>query len=112
MANITADYRQTRRQEVLRASVEIARSVPLPQVAAHALFMVSISGMHQHRLASFARSRNNLEELISRLPGHSKLHAWLAKWYILSIAQGWSLDVPKDSQIAAGNTARALDINP
>ncbi len=99
-------------QEVLRASVEIARSAPLPQVAAHALFMTSITGMHQHQLASFARSRDTLEELISRLPGHSKLHAWLAKWYILSIAQGWSIDVPKDSQIAADCTARALDLNP
>ena len=99
-------------QEVLRASVEIASSQPLPQVAAHALFMASITGMHQHHLANFSRSRSHLEELIARLPNHSKLHAWLAKWYILSIAQGWSVDVQKDGQIAADYTARALDINP
>ncbi len=99
-------------QEILRASVEIARSAPLPEVAAHALFMSSISEMHQHHLASFASSRVNLEELVSRMPGFSVLHAWLAKWYILSISQGWSTDVSKDSAIASDHTARALDINP
>ncbi len=98
--------------QVLRASVEIAQSRPLPQVEAHALFMASISGMHQHQLSTFARSRDNLEELISRLPNHSKLHAWLAKWYLLSIAQGWSSDIAKDSKIAADSTARGLDIDP
>lgn len=99
-------------KQILRAEVEIASSRPLPQVKAHALFMASITGMHQHHLATFAKSRQYLEELVNRLPGHSQLHAWLAKWYILSIAQGWSTDVHKDSLIAADCTARGLDINP
>ncbi|MBL4807229.1 MAG: tetratricopeptide repeat protein [Rhodobacteraceae bacterium] len=99
-------------QEILREAVKTAHTRPLPEVASHALFMASVTGMHQHHLASFARSRDNLEELILRLPKFSNLHAWLAKWYILSIAQGWSTDVRKDSQIASDCTKRALDINP
>lgn len=99
-------------QSILSASIELARSRPLPDVEDHALFMSAIALMHQHTLAGFSRSRAQLEELIRRAPDHSLLHAWLGKWYILSIAQGWSTDVAGDKQTAADCTARALDINP
>lgn len=97
---------------VLNASIELAYSRPLPQVASHALFMTAIMGMHQHRLSNFARSREQLEELAKRFPGHSSLFAWIAKWYLLAISQGLSVDAAKDSQIASDYCARALDVNP
>lgn len=99
-------------QSILSASIELARSRPLPDVADHALFMSAVALMHQHRLAGFSRARAQLEELIRRAPGHSLLHAWLGKWYILSIAQGWSTDIMGDKQKAADCAAQALDINP
>lgn len=99
-------------QAVLRASVELSRSVPLPQVESHALFMSSIAQMHQHHLATFASARKQLEELISRTPNHSVLHAWLAKWYILATSQGWSDDPARDTMIASDSTKRALDLDP
>lgn len=98
-------------QEILRASVELSRSKPLPHVESHALFMSAIAEIHQHRLVNFSNARKLLEHLISRSPDHSVLHAWLAKWYILSISQGWS-DAPK-SDLAKANDSikRALDID-
>lgn len=97
---------------ILSASVELAQSRPLPAVESHALFMSSITLMHQHVLKSFSLARVQLEELIRRTPDQSFLHSWLGKWYILAIAQGWSTDVARDTQMAADCTSRALDINP
>lgn len=99
-------------RSILSASVELARTHPLPAVESHALFMSAISLMHQHVLASFSRARVQLEELIRRCPDHAVLHSWLGKWYILSIAQGWSTDAQRDTQMATDCTGRALDINP
>ncbi|MCP4098434.1 MAG: hypothetical protein GY748_19580 [Planctomycetaceae bacterium] len=99
-------------QSILSASVELAHSRPLPNVESHALLMSAITFMHRHELASFSKSRVLLEELIRRAPDHSVLHAWLGKWYILSIAQGWSTNVTGDTIKASDCTKRALDINP
>lgn len=99
-------------RSILSASVELARSRPMPNVESHALLMSSITFMHRHELANFSRSRAQLEELIRRAPDHSVLHAWLAKWYVLSIAQGWSRDAAADTQTAADCAKHALDINP
>ncbi len=97
---------------ILSASVEMARGRAPGDVASHVLLMSAVSNMHQHRLAGFARARSQLEELISRTPGNSELHAWLGKWYVLSIAQGWSSDPKSDSRNAIDSTKRALDRNP
>lgn len=97
---------------VLSASIELAYSRPLPQVASHALFMTAITGMHQHQISNFARSREQLEELALRFPSHSTLHSWIAKWYLLAISQGLSVDPSHDTQLASDACARALDINP
>ncbi len=97
---------------ILAASVEMAQGRPPGDVESHVLLMSAVSNMHQHRLAGFARARRHLEELISRTPGNSELHAWLGKWYVLSIAQGWSTDPQQDGRNAIDCTKRALDSNP
>ena len=97
---------------ILSASVELARSRAPGDLESHVLLMSAVSNMHQHRLAGFARARSHLEELIARAPDNSELHAWLGKWYVLSIAQGWSTDPQLDSRNAIDSTKRALDCNP
>ncbi|MEO0636141.1 MAG: hypothetical protein AAFY73_05780 [Pseudomonadota bacterium] len=99
-------------QAVLSASVELAQNTPLPDVPAHALLMSSINLMHRPDIAPFARARRNLEALTSRLPTHSIPKAWLAKWYILAIAQNWSSDVSVDTLMAAKWANEALEANP
>ena len=97
---------------ILKASVETARSRPLPQIESHALFMAAISDVHRHKLVNFSNARKQLEHLIERSPDHSVLHAWLAKWYILSISQGWSENPRHSIAVAHDCVQRGLDIEP
>jgi TolB-like protein len=97
---------------IVNSSLELAASTPLPNVASHALFISSVALMHRQDLPSFSSARAQLEELVQRAPRLSFLHAWLAQWYVLSIQQGWSSDLAKDTMIASDLTRRALDLNP
>ncbi|EFL87562.1 TPR repeat-containing protein [Ahrensia sp. R2A130] len=99
-------------QAILSASVELAQNTPLPKVPAHALLMSSINLIHRSDLAPFARARRNLEELVERAPNFSIPKAWLAKWYILAIAQNWSSDVAIDTMMASKWADEALGTNP
>ena len=106
------DCASTIAHSILTRSVALATSRPLPDVDSHALFMSGVALMHRQSLASFARARSCIEEVISRVPNESVLHAWLGKWYVLSVQQGWSVDLSKDSRAAADCTRRALDLDP
>ena len=99
-------------REVMNASLEPVATLPLPDVDSHALVMSGISLMHRTELASFARARACLEEVAERAPRSSTLQAWLSKWYVLSVQQGWSTDLARDNMRAHDHTKRALDINP
>lgn len=96
---------------ILKASVELAQSHPLPKTKSHALFMTAITDIHRHQLANFSNARRNIEYLLSQHPNYSVLHAWLAKWYILSISQGWSYATVKDNELASESIKRALDLD-
>ncbi|MGB0440384.1 MAG: tetratricopeptide repeat protein, partial [Paracoccaceae bacterium] len=95
-----------------RTSIELGLTTPLPQVDSHALFMSAVAGIHQHYWPTFAKARDYLEELCARLPDHSVLHAWLAKWHIIAIAQGWSSDHARDFETAYARSSTALEVNP
>ncbi len=97
---------------ILASEVELATSKPLPDVPSHTLLMSGIALMHRQTLASFSKARTHVEEVIRRAPKHSMVHAWLGKWYILSVQQGWSTDLRKDARIASECTQRALDLDP
>ena len=97
---------------ILTSSLGPVANQPLPSLASHTLLMSAITLMHRQALGSFAKARACLEELIHRSPQYAVLHAWLAKWYVLSINQGWSADVVKDAQIAKDNAQRAIEADP
>ncbi len=84
----------------------------LTTVETHVLVMAGITLMHRVELGSFARARNCLEEVVRRLPRHAEVHAWLAKWYVLSVQQGWSTDHAGDGQTARAAAATAREISP
>ena len=50
-----------------------------------------------------------LQALIERTPRLAAPYAWLAKWHVLRVTQGWSDDVQADGKLALDNTKRALD---
>lgn len=78
----------------------------------HALLIAGVGLMHRQTLKEFARSREMLTELLSRAPRSAEANAWLGKWYVLSVFNGWTTDAARDTQMAIDQTARALDIDP
>ncbi len=82
---------------IFDVSVRAAVGYGTRDTASHTLLMSSISLMHRQELISFAKSREQLEELQKRLPGSAEPLAWLAKWYVLFISQGWSTNISGDA---------------
>lgn len=73
------------------------------------LLLASISLMHRISPIAFQRSQQMLQALIDRSPRLAAPYAWLAKWHVLRVTQGWSEDVQADGMAALENTKRALD---
>lgn len=93
-------------------SIRAARSRPLPAMEDHELLIAGVSLMHRPQLRDFIQARGLLEELIARDPGSSDLHAWLGKWFVLCVFNGWSADREGDVARALACTSRALDLDP
>ncbi|MEO1678086.1 MAG: hypothetical protein AAFU80_07995 [Pseudomonadota bacterium] len=97
---------------VTDSAIELARAAPLGDVETHALMMSGIALMHRFSVASFAKAQTYLEEVAERAPKHAAVHAWIAKWHVLSVVQGWSPNFGADKAAAADAMSRALDLRP
>jgi adenylate cyclase len=94
---------------------------PLPTLESYTLLIGAISLMHRLSRHDFDRAREMLETLTQRAPRHAIPHAWLAKWHVLRVWQGWGSrqqpdtwtgDLKEDTQLALDCTRRALDCDP
>lgn len=94
-------------QELMRT-----RSQPLPTLESYALLMSAIVLMHRLRIEDFNEARVMLEAILERGSVQPMVLAWLAKWYVLRVQQGWSDDVMKDAMRALELTKRALNSDP
>ncbi len=99
-------------RSIFNASIRAAALGKVGDVATHTLLMSAIALMHRLDLASFSRARQHLEEITRRGPGFSQPWAWLAKWYVLFVAQGWSDSLARDAAAARDSINRALAANP
>jgi adenylate cyclase len=97
---------------ILRRQLERARTEPLASLESYTLLMAAVSLMHRTAPADFERAHVMLEHLIERNRRHPVPHAWLAKWHVLRVQQGWSTDLKRDAALALDNTRRALDDDP
>lgn len=97
---------------MFESALKKTQDVENKNIDAHAMLMSSIALMHRQDLASVSLSRQHLESVIQRHPGLAMPYAWLAKWYVLFISQGWSTDLSKDAARAREAVAKALAINP
>jgi class 3 adenylate cyclase/TolB-like protein len=96
-------------QGLLRHAMARSRSMPLQQIDSYTLFFAAIALMHRASSDAFERARLMLEELTWR-HGRSPLgHAWLAKWHVLRVVQGWSKDPQNEGQHALDRAYRAID---
>jgi TolB-like protein/tetratricopeptide (TPR) repeat protein len=82
------------------------------EIADHQLLTAGVGLMHRPVLRDFARSRQLIEEALARAPSTPEILAWLAKWHVFSVFNGWSPDVAQETQIALDLAARALDLAP
>jgi tetratricopeptide (TPR) repeat protein len=94
---------------IIAREVERAQTHALPTLESYTLLVGAITLMHRLSVNDFERSRQMLEALIERVPRQAIPRAWLAKWYVLKVQQGWSTDHHADGQLALQCTKRALD---
>jgi len=94
---------------IIAREVRCATSRPMPNVESHALMSAAISLMHRSNAAQFMRARDMIEHLRERHRNLPQPHAWLAKWHVLRVVQGWSDDPLRDGERAIDAGHRALD---
>jgi len=82
------------------------------EIEDHRLVVAGVKLMSRSTLRDLARSRELLEEAARRAPHAPEVYAWLAKWYTLSVFNGWSIDVDADTRRGIDNAAHALDLAP
>ena len=72
----------------------------------------AIALMHRQSRGDFDRARDLLEHLAERVRRSPVANAWLAKWHVLRVVQGWSPDPLVESETALECSDRALDADP
>ena len=97
---------------ILARELARAQTQALPTLESYALLMGAIALMHRLSQNSFDRSQKLLHALIERAPRQAIPHAWLAKWHVLRVQQGWSDDPQSDARLALERTTRAIDVDP
>lgn len=99
-------------QALTDAEFHIARGRPLPNLAAHTLYLASVSLLHRFSHSDFMRAHQMLLALRERAPRHAAPAAWLARWHVFRIVQGWSPEAARDGALASDHAQRALDRDP
>ena len=99
------------RGAILSTEVNRARLQPLPTLESYSLLLGGIAMLPRSSRDDFVRSLALLETLRERHPKQSSIHAWVAKWHVLNVAQGWSTDPADDTRRAMDATRRALDLD-
>lgn len=97
---------------VMRRELNRAENHALPTLEGYTLLMGAVAMMHRTDYHDFDRARLMLEHLIERSRRHPVPHAWLAKWHVLKVQQGWSADLEAEAKMAMDSTKRALDSEP
>lgn len=89
--------------------VQRAQRQSMPNLESFTLLLSAINLMHRMSLTEFIRSKAMLESLVDRAPRLAEPHAWLAKWHVLRVHQGWSDNPVRDTQSAQTQVSLALD---
>ncbi len=88
------------------------RSQPLPTPESHTPSDGPIASVDRLRSTDFNEARVMLEAILERGSYQPLAQAWLAKWHVLRVQQGWSVNVMEDAHRALELTRRALDLDP
>ncbi len=99
-------------KEVMDRELERTQARALPTLESYSLLMGAIALMHRLSASDFDRARQMLEVLIDRTPRQAVPYAWMGKWHVLRVQQGWSDDPLRDAGRGLDCTKRALDMDP
>jgi adenylate cyclase len=99
-------------ESLTQTELQVAHGRPLPNLAAHTLYLAAVTFLHRFSHVDFDRARLMLEALRERAPRNASPAAWLARWHVFRIVQGWSTDVKRDGALAHDFSQRALDHDP
>ncbi|MDC6170914.1 adenylate/guanylate cyclase domain-containing protein [Paucibacter sp. XJ19-41] len=91
---------------------ERACTAVLPTLESYALLFGAVGLLHRLSLDDFNRAREMLDHLCERHPRSPVPKAWLGKWHVMRLGQGWSPDPKEDGQRALWQTSSALDLAP
>ncbi len=97
---------------VMWRELQRARSQPLPTLQGYTLLMAAITLMHRLTVEDFEEARHLLEILLERSKRQPIPQAWLGKWHVLRVHQGWSPNEAYDARMALRCTQQALDADP
>lgn len=97
---------------VLQTEVQKALNQPLPTLQSHSLMLGAVTLMHRTARSDFFKAHDLLEALIERHQRYPALLAWLAKWHVLQVEQGWCADAAYTAKLALERSTRALDMDP
>lgn len=96
---------------VVQAELPKTRSAPLPDLPSHTLLLTGVSLMYRMALGDFMLAYDALHTLRERVPRHATPLAWLSRWHMFRLAQGWSTDKQLDGVKALEYARRAIDID-
>jgi adenylate cyclase len=97
---------------VLAHELQRAHTQPLETLENYSLLMTAINLIHRTSPSGFARARKVLELLGERLPHHPLPQAWMARWHVMKVSQGWAEDVDAEGQLALDCAKQATDSDP
>ena len=100
------------RRALMLKSLSDVKKQSLNTIKAHNLLSAAIFLMHRLRRDDFINAGKLLDVLIERAPLHATPLAWLARWHVLRLQQGWTEDMAGSAQAALDCARRALDLNP
>ena len=94
---------------IMASELHSAMTQPLPSLQSYSLLLGAMTLMHRANYKEFDKARLMLERLMELHRMHALPHAWMAKWYVLKAAQGWSTNLKKDAAEALTCCAKAIE---
>ncbi len=85
-----------------------AQTNPIESLESYSLLLGGITLMHRQGRGDFLRAKQLLEAVCERVPRHPEPYAWLSKWQVFEVWQGWSADPKRSASLADDYASRAL----
>lgn len=96
---------------IMSSELRKAVTQPLPSLQSYSLLLGATSLMHRARPNEFDKARLMLERLTQLHRMNALPYAWMAKWYVLKTAQGWSANPKQDTTEALSCCDKALAVD-